>query len=68
VGDDLVEEVLNLDPLPEQPPLHVGERGDDGVDRPLFGLLAEIVDREHSSLPARSTGAGGGVLAFLPVA
>ena len=33
VVDDLVEEVLDLDPLAEQPALHVGERGDDGVDR-----------------------------------
>ena len=33
VADHLVEEVLDLDPLPEQPSLHVGEGGDDGVDR-----------------------------------
>ena len=33
VLDHLVEEVLDLDPLAEQPALHVGEGGDDGVDR-----------------------------------
>ena len=38
VPDHLVEEVLDLDALAEQPPLHVREGGDDGVDRALLGL------------------------------
>ena len=38
VVDHLVEEVLDLDALAEQPALHVGERGDDGVDRARLGL------------------------------
>jgi hypothetical protein len=63
---DLVEEVLDLDPLPEQPSLHVGEGGDDGVDRPLLGLLAEIVEREHPAGTPRTSGSGSGVLALLP--
>ena len=48
VLDDLVEEVLDLDPLAEQPPLHVGEGGDDRVDRARLGLLAEVVERRAS--------------------
>ena len=55
--DHLVEEVLDLDPLPEQPPLHVGEGGYDGVDRPRLALLAEVVEREHPGGAARAAGA-----------
>jgi hypothetical protein len=40
---DVVEEVLDVDPLSEQPPLHVGKGGDDRVDRPVLRLLAEVV-------------------------
>ena len=60
--DHLVEEVVDLDPLPEQPPLHVGERGDDRVDRPLLRFLAQFVDGKHAggaTGPSWSLGAHG---------
>jgi hypothetical protein len=60
VVDDVVEEVLALDAFAEQPPLHVGEGGDDGVDRAVLDLLAQVVDREHARGPARAAGAVGG--------
>ena len=41
---DLLEEVIALLPLPDQPALHVGERHDDRVDR---GIGAELVKRQH---------------------
>ena len=56
VLDDVVEEVLDLDALAEQPALHVGEGGDDGVDRPVVGLLAQVVERQHPGGPARAAG------------
>ena len=45
--DDVLEEVLPLDALADQPSLHVGEGGDDRVDRPGLHLLPEVVDGEH---------------------
>ena len=51
---DLVEEVVDLDPLAEQTALHVRERRDDGVDRARLGLVLEVVEREH---PGGATGA-----------
>ncbi len=56
VLDHVREEVLRLDALAEQATLHVGERGDDGVDRSFADLLAQVVEREH---PGRSAGAAG---------
>ncbi len=66
VAGHLVEEVLDLDPLAEKPPLHVGEGGDDRVDRALLARLAELVEREHAAGPAGSTWSGGSFLALLP--
>src|SRR5205823_5716231 len=56
VIDHLVEEVLDLDPLAEQAPLHIGERGYDRVDRARLALLAEVVEREHAGGPAGTAG------------
>ncbi len=66
VPDHLVEEVLDLDALAEQPALHVREGRDDGVDRALLGLLAEIVEGEHPACATRATGSGSSFLALLP--
>ena len=46
--DDILEEVLALDPLSDQPSLHVGEGGDDRVDRARLDLPPELVEREHA--------------------
>ena len=56
--DDVIEEVLHLDALAEQPALHVGKGGDDGVDRAVFGLLAQVVERQHPRCPARAARPG----------
>ena len=66
VPDHLVEEVLDLDALAEQPALHVREGGDDGVDRALLGLIAEIVEGEHAASAAGAAGPGSSFLALLP--
>ena len=66
VAGHLVEEVLDLDALAEEPSLHVGEGGDDGIDRALFARLAEIVEREHAAGAAGATGTGSRFLALLP--
>jgi hypothetical protein len=52
VLDDVVEKILRLDALPEKATLHVGEGGDDGVDRARFDLLAQVIEREHSGRAA----------------
>ena len=64
VLDDVVEEVLRLDALAEQPALHVGEGGDDRVDRAVLDLLAQVVERQHAGGPAGAAGAGGAALLF----
>src|SRR4051794_7407930 len=66
VSRHLIEEILDLDPLAEQPPLHVGECSDDRVDRPVLAGLAQVVEREHAASAARPTGSGGSFLALLP--
>src|SRR5207248_3533816 len=53
----LLEEELGLDALAEQAALHVGERGDDGVDRPVLDLGSQLFDGQHSALGG-SEGAG----------
>ena len=47
VGDVLVEEVLRVHALAQQPPLHVRERNDDGVDRPALDVAFQFVQRQH---------------------
>jgi hypothetical protein len=63
---DLIEEVVDFDALAEEPPLHVGEGGDDRVDRPRLTLLAEILQGEHSPGATGATGTRGGFLAVVP--
>ena len=60
--DHVVEEVLGLDALAEQPALHVGERRDDGVDRAVLDLLAQVVERQHAGGPAGTAGRGAPLL------
>ena len=42
VVDDLVEEVGDVDPLADEPALHVGEGGHDRVDRARLRLGAQL--------------------------
>ena len=60
----LLEEVLALDALPHEPPLHVGEGGDDGVDRALLDLVPEPLEREHAPDGPRPTGTRRGGLSL----
>jgi hypothetical protein len=53
VLDHLVEEVGRRQPLALQPPLHVGDREQDGVDAAGPHLLPQFVKREQ----ARRSGA-----------
>ena len=43
----LVEEVVGGAALAREPPLHVGERDEHGVDRPVLDLGGELLEREH---------------------
>ena len=43
----LFEEVPAVLALADEPALHVGERGDDGVDRPVLDPGAQFVERQH---------------------
>ena len=47
LGDVLLDEVLRVDALAEQAALHVGERDDDGVDRPALDVAFQLVERQH---------------------
>jgi hypothetical protein len=47
----LVEEVVGGAALAREPSLHVGERDEHGVDRPVLDQGGELLQREHS--PAR---------------
>ena len=41
------KKVLGIEALPHQPPLHVGEGGDDCVDRTALDLALELLDGQH---------------------
>ena len=43
----LGEEELGIEPLPHQPALHVGEAGDDRVDRAGGDVLPQLLERRH---------------------
>ena len=47
VLQDVVEEVLRIQPLALQPPLHVGERDDDRVDLTPLDLGTQLVETEQ---------------------
>ena len=47
VLERVVEEEPRVEALAHQPALHVGERSDDGVDRPALDLLPQLVDGQH---------------------
>ena len=66
VVDRLVEEEPGLLALAEQPPLHVGEGADDGVDRPGLHVSGELVARQHPSFSSESTTAGESTPAAAP--
>ena len=51
--DDILEEVLTLDALADQPALHVCERRDDRVDRAGVDLLPQLLERQHPADAAR---------------
>ena len=57
VVDDLVEEVLGVDALAEQPALHVGEGDDDRVDRTDLDLGAQLAQFEHARILSHIRGA-----------
>ena len=53
-GSHLLEEELAVEPLPEQPPLHVGERDDDRVDRTGLDLARQLLESQHRGDPSAS--------------
>jgi hypothetical protein len=53
-GPHLVDEELAVEALAHQPPLHVGERHDDGVDRARLDVGPQLVEREHGGDPTRA--------------
>ena len=50
-GVELLEEELRVEALPHQAALHVGEGGDDGVDRARLDVRPQFVDFQHEIDP-----------------
>ena len=59
----LLEEELGVEALAHQPPLHVGEGDDDGVDRAGLDLCAQLLVAQHRGDPILS---GRGRILALP--
>ena len=47
-GVHLLDEELGVQALAHQPPLHVGEGDDDGVDRAALDLGAQLLEGQHA--------------------
>jgi hypothetical protein len=45
---DLLDEHLGVEALAEQPPVMVGEAGDDGLDLARFHQAAQLLELEHA--------------------
>ena len=50
-GVELLEEELRVEALAHQAALHVGERGDDRVDRPRLDVRPQFLDFQHKTEP-----------------
>ena len=54
--DDLIEEVMDLDPLTDESALHIGKRRDDRVDGAALGVVAQHIQGHH---PGGAAGPAG---------